>query len=213
MSCTVAALERGESVTYCLFDEGIGTLLARCDALGLGLRPHLASGRLSLVQLDPGSISPGEFTTLVRQAVEERGATILGIDSLNAYLQAMSGSKALTLQMHELLLYLNQRGVATILVLSQHGLFGEDRNEVDLSYLSDSILLFRFFEAQGSLLKALSVVKSRAAKHESAIREFRLSARGLAIGEALRDFEGVMGGIPAYRGTQPLMVDQDAVAR
>ena len=159
------------------------------------------------------AISPGEFTTLVRQAVEERGATILGIDSLNAYLQAMSGSKAMTLQMHELLLYLNQRGVATILVLSQHGLFGEDRNEVDLSYLSDSILLFRFFEAQGSLLKALSVVKSRAAKHESAIREFRLSARGLAIGEALRDFEGVMGGIPAYRGTQPLMVDQDAVAR
>ena len=212
MSCIAAALERGESVTYCLFDEGIGTLLSRCDALGIGLRPHITSGRLNLVQLDPGSISPGEFATLVRHAVEEAGCTVLGIDSLNAYLQAMTGSKALTLQMHELLLYLNQRGVATILVLSQQGLFGEDRNELDLSYLSDSILLFRFFEAQGNLLKALSVVKSRVARHESAIREFRLSGQGLAIGEALKDFEGVMRGVPAYRGTQPLMADQDTVA-
>ena len=214
MSCIVAALERGEKVSYCLFDEGIGTLLARCDVLGLGLglRSHLASGQLNLLQMDPGSISPGEFATLVRQEVEEGGSTILGIDSLNAYLQAMSGSKALTLQMHELLLYLNQRGVATILVLSQHGLFGEDRNEVDLSYLSDSIVLFRFFEAQGNLLKALSIVKSRVARHESAIREFRLSAQGLAIGDALRDFEGVMRGVPAYRGTQALMVDQESAA-
>ena len=213
MSCIVAALERGEKVSYCLFDEGIGTLLARCDALGLGLRSYLASGQLNLVQMDPGSISPGEFATLVRQAVEEGGSTILGIDSLNAYLQAMSGSKALTLQMHELLLYLNQRGVATLLVLSQHGLFGENRSDVDLSYLSDSIVLFRFFEAQGNLLKALSIVKSRVARHESAIREFRLSAQGLAIGAALRDFEGVMRGVPAYRGTQALMVDPESVAR
>ena len=212
MSCIVAALERGEKVSYCLFDEGVGTLLARCDALGLGLRSHLASGQLNLIQMDPGSISPGEFATLVRQAVEGGGSTILGIDSLNAYLQAMSGSKALTLQMHELLLYLNQRGVATILVLSQHGLFGEDRNEVDLSYLSDSIVLFRFFEAQGNLLKALSIVKSRVARHESAIREFRLSAQGLAIGDALKDFEGVMRGVPAYRGTHPLVADQDSAA-
>ena len=213
MSCIVAALERGEKVSYCLFDEGIGTLLARCDALGLGLRSYLASGQLNLVQMDPGSISPGEFATLVRHAVEEGGSTILGIDSLNAYLQAMSGSKALTLQMHELLLYLNQRGVATLLVLSQHGLFGENRSDVDLSYLSDSIVLFRFFEAQGNLLKALSIVKSRVARHESAIREFRLSAQGLAIGAALRDFEGVMRGVPAYRGTQALMVDPESVAR
>lgn len=213
MSCIVAALERGEKVCYCLFDEGVGTLLARCDALGLGLRSHLASGRLNLIQMDSGSISPGEFATLVRQAVEGGGCTILGIDSLNAYLQAMSGSKALILQMHELLLYLNQRGVATLLVLSQHGLFGEDRNDVDLSYLSDAIVLFRFFEAQGNLLKALSVVKSRVARHESAIREFRFSAQGLAIGAALSDFEGVMRGVPAYRGAQALMGDRDSAAR
>jgi len=213
MSCLVAAMQRGEKASYYLFDEGIGTLLARCDALGLGLRSYLTSGQLDIVQLDPGAISPGEFATLVRHAVETRGSRFLGIDSINAYLQAMSGSKALALQMHELLLYLNQLGVATLLVLSQHGLFGEERNEVDLSYLSDSIVLFRFFEAQGSLLKALSIVKSRVAKHESAIREFRLGSRGLEIGDALRDFEGVMRGVPAYRGKQPLMVDHDQAAQ
>lgn len=212
MSCIVAALERGENVTYCLFDEGIGTLLARCDALGLPVREYIANGQLDIVQLDPGAVSPGEFATLVRTAVEERNAKILGVDSLNAYMQAMSGSKALTLQMHELLVYLNQLGVATLLVLSQHGLFGEDRNEVDLSYLSDSILLFRFFEAKGNLLKALSIVKSRVAKHESAIREFRLATNGLSLGDALTDFEGVMRGIPAYRGSQALMVDHDLPA-
>lgn len=211
ISCAVAAMQRGEKVSYYLFDEGIGTLLARCDALGLGLRDFMANGLLEVVQLDPGTISPGEFTTLVRHAVEVRKAQFLGIDSVNAYLQAMSGSKALTLQMHELLLYLGQLGIATILVLSQHGLFGEDKNEVDLSYLSDSILLFRFFEANGNLLKALSVVKSRVAKHESAIREFRLGSHGMEIGDALRDFEGVMRGVPAYRGAQPLLVDYDLV--
>lgn len=209
MSCILAALKRGEKVSYYLFDEGIGTLLKRCDSLGLRLRDYIASGQLELVQLDPGAMSPGEFATRVRVAVEERGSKVLGVDSLNAYLQAMSGSKALTLQMHELLLYLNQLGVATILVLSQHGLFGEDRNEIDLSYLSDSILLFRYFEAGGSLLKALSIVKSRVAKHESAIREFRLGTNGLSIGNALKDFEGVMRGVPAYRGSQPMMVDDD----
>lgn len=212
ISCAVAALERGEHVSYYLFDEGLGTLLARCEALGLNIRRYIDQGQLDLVQLDPGSISPGEFATLVRQAVEERNSEVLVVDSLNAYLQAMSGGRALTLQMHELLLYLNQLGVASILVLSQHGLFGEERNEVDLSYLSDSILLFRFFEANGNLLKALSIVKSRVAKHESAIREFRLAANGLSIGDALRDFEGVMRGVPAYRGTQPLMVDTDGAA-
>ncbi|MEO5734828.1 MAG: ATPase domain-containing protein [Rubrivivax sp.] len=212
ISCAMAALERGEHVSYYLFDEGLGTLLARCEALGLNIRSYIEAGQLNVVQLDPGSISAGEFATLVRHAVEVLASKVLVVDSLNAYLQAMSGSRALTLQMHELLLYLNQLGVATILVLSQHGLFGEDRNEVDLSYLSDSILLFRFFEANGNLLKALSIVKSRVAKHESAIREFRLGTLGLSIGDALRDFEGVMRGVPVYRGTQPLMIDSDSVA-
>ena len=208
ISCIVEALRRGEKASYYLFDEGIGTLLKRCELLGMDLRDFIANGQLDLVQLDPGTMSPGEFATLVRAAVEERGSTVLGIDSLNAYLQALSGSKVLTLQMHELLQYLNQLGIATILVLSQHGIFGEDRNEVDLSYLSDSIVLFRYFEAGGNLLKALSIIKSRVARHESAIREFRLGAQGLSIGSPLKDFEGVMRGIPAYRGAQPMMMDE-----
>ncbi len=207
MSCVSEAVKRGERISYYLFDEGIATLMQRCDALGLGLKSAVASGQLEIVQLDPSSISPGEFVTRVRHAVEQEGATIIAIDSLNAYLHAMSGSRALVLQMHELLQYLNGRGVATLLILSQHGIFGEEANEVDLSYLSDSILLFRYFEARGNLLKALSFVKSRTACHETSIRQFRLDSNGLAVGEALTDFEGVMRGVAAYRGSGALLGD------
>jgi circadian clock protein KaiC len=213
MSCIAAALARGEKVSYYLFDEGLHTLLARCDALNLPLREHVASGLLDIVTLDPAAVSPGQFSSMVRCAVEQRGASVLGIDSLNAYLQAMPGGKYLLLQMHELLQYLNQRGVATLLVMSQHGLFGSGRSDVDLSYLSDSIVLFRFFEARGSLLKAVSVVKSRTNAHELTIREFRLGRSGVEVGAALADFEGVMMGLPAYRGSQSLLGDGPAVAR
>jgi circadian clock protein KaiC len=119
----------------------------------------------------------------------------------------MSGDKHLLLQMHELLTYLNQCGVVTILILAQHGVLGDVRSDIDLSYLSDGILLFRFFEARGSLLKAVSVVKSRTTKHELTIREFRLGASGVQVGEALTDFEGVLTGVPSYRGALPLLGD------
>ena len=211
MSCIAAALDRGEKVSYYLFDEGLGTLLARCEALGIGVDRHLQSGLLEIVALDPAAVSPGEFATRVRRAVEERGASVVGIDSLNAYVQAMPGSKYLLLQMHELLTYLNQSGVATILVLSQHGLFGDGGSDVDLSYLSDGILLFRFFEARGNLLKAVSVVKSRTRNHEMTIREFRLGADGIQVGAALTDFEGVMRGVSTYRGGQALLSDGPAI--
>ncbi|MFE8646547.1 ATPase domain-containing protein [Sphingomonas sp. NCPPB 2930] len=211
MSCIAAALDRGEKVSYYLFDEGLGTLMARCQALGIGIEHHIASGRLEIVPLDPAQVSPGEFASRVRRAVEERGASVVGIDSLNAYLQAMPGGKFLLLQMHELLTYLNQRGIATILVLNQHGLFGEGGSDVDLSYLSDAILLFRFFEARGNLLKAVSVVKSRTRYHELTIREFRMGADGIQVGAALNDFEGVMRGVSTYRGAQPLLSDGPAI--
>ena len=211
MSCIAAALGRGEKVSYYLFDEGLGTLLARCKALGIGLEAHLQSGLLEIVPLDPAEVSPGEFATRVRRAVEHRGASVIGIDSLNAYLQAMPGGKFLLLQMHELLTYLNQRGIATILVLNQHGLFGDGGSDVDLSYLSDAIVLFRFFEARGNLLKAVSVVKSRTRHHELTIREFRLGPEGIQVGAALTDFEGVMRGVPTYRGDQALLSDGPAL--
>jgi circadian clock protein KaiC len=213
VSCLVAALKRGENAAYYLFDEGLGTLMTRCKALGLDIETYIDNGQLRLISLDPAEVSPGEFASMVRTSVEQHGVTVLGIDSLNAYLQAMPGSKFLLLQMHELLTYLNQRGIATILVFGQHGLFGERGADVDLSYLSDAILQFRFFEARGSLLKALSVVKSRTSQHELTIREFRLGHNGFQVGMALTDFEGVMTGIPAYRGRQALLSDGSSIAR
>jgi len=191
------ALRRGDKVAYYLFDEGVGTLTSRSTALGVDIEPFIASGTLALSQVDPAELSPGEFSSRVRDAVEKEHAQIVVIDSLNAYLQAMPGEKFLLLQMHELLTYLNQQGVTTILVLGQHGLIGDMRSDVDLSYLSDAIVLFRFFEARGELRTAISAVKSRTAQHEHAIREFRLTSGGLEVGEPLTDFKGVLTGVPA----------------
>jgi circadian clock protein KaiC len=171
----------------------------------MDLQPHVDSGALRVVQIDPAELSPGEFSSWVRSAVETDGVKFIVIDSLNAFLQAMPGEKYLILQMHEMLSYLNQQGVTTILVLGQHGLIGEVRSDVDLSYLSDTIVLFRYFEAHGEILKAVSVAKSRTTAHEASIREFRLGPKGMEIGQPLKDFEGVMSGLPSYRGTTPLL--------
>ena len=201
----LAALERGEKATYYLFDEGLATLLTRSAALGMDVRPHIQSGPLNIQQVDPAELSPGEFANAARSAVEQHGSTFLVIDSLNAYLQAMPGEQYLILQMHELLSYLNQQGITTMLILGQHGILGDVRSEVDLSYLSDIVLLFRFFEAKGELRSALAVIKSRASPHERTIREFKLGPEGLQVGEALRDFEGLLTGLPSYKGQVPLL--------
>ena len=203
--CMLAALERGETATYYLFDEGLATLLSRAAILGMDLSPHLESGRLTITQIDPAELSPGEFSSMLRQAVQERGCSFVGLDSLNAYLHAMPGEEFLILQMHEMLSYLNQQGVTTLLVLGQHGVIGEVRTDIDLSYLSDAILLFRFFEAKGEVRTALSVVKSRVNAHERTIREMKLSAQGIQVGEALTDFEGVLTGLPSSRGAVALL--------
>jgi circadian clock protein KaiC len=213
MACTLAALRRGERAAYYLFDEGLSTLVIRGKSLGIDFEPYLRSGQLHIVPLDPAEVSAGEFAHMVRHAVEDEGAQMVVIDSLNAYLQAMPGSKYLLLQMHELLTYLNHRNVVTLLILGQHGLLGEMRTEVDMSYLADAILLFRFFEARGRLLKAVSMVKSRTSEHEQTIREFRMGARGLEVGQELTDFEGVLTGVTAYRGNLPLLGDPGAGAR
>jgi circadian clock protein KaiC len=203
--CIRAALDRGEKATYFLFDEGVKTLLVRSKALGMDLGPYIERGVLDIQQIDPAELSPGEFTSRARVAVEENGSSFVCIDSLNAYLQAMPGEQFLLLQMHELLNYLNQSGVTTLLILGQHGLVGDMRSDIDLSYLSDAILLFRFFEANAEVRTAISVVKSRTSSHERSIREFKLSSRGLEVGEALRDFEGVLSGLPSYRGGMALL--------
>lgn len=207
--CALSALEQGGRVKYLLFDETLGTLLTRSRNLEMALDGYVESGQLSIQQIDPAEMSPGQFATLVRNAVEQDSATMVVIDSLNAYIQAMPGHRYLLLQMHELLSYLNQQGVITLMVLGQHGLIGNVASEIDLSYLSDSLLLFRFFESAGQVLSALAVLKSRTSQHERTIREFRISAGGLKVGLPLHDFEGVLTGLPSYRGTQALL-DQGA---
>jgi circadian clock protein KaiC len=211
--CMMAALERGEHATYFLFDEGMATLISRSASLGMDLEPHLRAGRLALIQIDPAELSPGEFSNRVRKAVEQDGSTFIAVDSLNAYLQAMPGETFLLLQMHELLTYLNQQGLTTILVLGQHGLVGDVHADVDLSYLSDAILLFRYFEAGGELRSAVSVVKSRTSEHERSIREFRLSPSGLRVGESLSDFQGVLTGLPSYSGKVAMLNSSDTPSR
>jgi circadian clock protein KaiC len=203
--CALTALQRGEKAAYYLFDEGLATMLARARSLGMDLQPYIDSGQLRVSQIDPAELSPGEFATWVRNAVERDGVTFLAIDSLNAFLQSMPGEKYLLLQMHELLSYLNQQGVITMLILGQHGIIGDVRADVDLSYLSDGIVMFRYFEARGNMYKAVSVAKSRITPHEASIREFSLGPKGVQVGEPLKDFEGVLTGLPAYRGSTPLI--------
>lgn len=210
--CGLAAIARGDKAAYFLFDEGKATMLGRAAAMNMDLQSYLESGMLQLSQIDPAELSPGEFASRVRYAVENEGVRFLVIDSLNAFLQAMPGEKYLLLQMHEMLSYLNQQGVITMIILGQHGMVGDVRSDVDLSYLSDTIFLFRYFEAHGSLLKAFSVVKSRVTPHQTSIREFQLTSHGIEVGEPLKDFEGVLTGAPAYRGSTALLAAEPAAA-
>ena len=211
VSCLIAALQRGERCLYYVFDETLVTLIARCATVGMNLQPYVDNGLLTLRQIDPAEISPGEFASDVRVSVEQRGVRYVAIDSLNAYLQAMPGERYLLLQMHELLGYLNQQGIITMLVLGQHGIIGEVQSDIDISYLSDVVILFRYFEHHGEVLTAVTAVKSRANAHERSIRQFRLTETGVEVGEALRDFEGVLSGLPAYRGSTALLGATDHV--
>lgn len=210
--CVLTALERGQKAVYFLFDETLATMLARTEALGLSLYAYVESGQLQVQQIDPAEMSPGQFASRVRTAVEEQGVSMVAIDSLNAYIQAMPGQRYLILQMHELLSYLNQQGVITLLVLGQHGLIGNVSTEIDLSYLSDAIILFRFFESSGSVLSAVSVLKSRTSEHERTIREFRIGATGMRVGAPLKDFNGVLSGLPSYAGEVPLLDSESGAA-
>jgi len=205
--CLLSALERGEQASFYLFDEGLGTFLARNRSFGMELRGYADSGQLRIHHIDPAELSPGEFTQMLRDAVELSGVQFIVIDSLNAYLQAMPGEQFLILQMHELLSYLNQQGVTTVLVLGQHGMVGEVKSDVDLSYLSDSTVLMRFFESNGRLRRALTVIKSRAAEHALTIHELQLGAAGIRVGPPLEGFDGVLTGLPSYRGITPMMSD------
>lgn len=198
-----AAADRGEKAALFLFDESPHILLNRMDGLGIDLRRHVGEGRVILQQIDPAEMSPGEFAHRIRAASELDQVSLLVIDSLNGYLNAMPEERFLTIQLHELLTYLGQRGVATIMVAVQHGLIGTTMvGPVDASYLADSIIMLRYFEASGEVHQALSIVKKRGGNHERTIREFRLGGEGgLHIGEPLREFHGVLTGVPQFKGT------------
>lgn len=205
----IAAAERGEHAVYFAFDEGRGTLEARARTLGLQLDKHLKSGLIRFQQVDPAELSPGEFAANVRRSVEEDHARIIIVDSLNGYLNAMPDERFLVLQMHELLTYLGQQGVLSILILAQHGLVGPMDTPLDISYLSDAVLMLRYFEVAGTVRRALSVVKKRSGDHEHTIREFSLSASGVKLGPPLTEFSGIFAGTPHYLGDRTPLLAAD----
>jgi circadian clock protein KaiC len=196
----VAAAERGEHAVVYTFDETYETYLTRSAGLGLDVRTHIKAGKLDVHQIDPAELSAGEFVHGLRRAVEERNTRLVVIDSLNGLLHALPDKELLPIQLHELLTYLNQRGVLSLLVMAQHGLVGDAlESPADVSYLADSVLLLRYFEAAGVVRQAISVFKKRTGTHERTIREFTLGG-GLTVGDALHEFQGVLTGVPHFVG-------------
>jgi len=184
-----------------LFDERARTFIARCDALGMKLSERLASGHVKLTQIEPGDMSPGEFSHRVRLAVERDNARVILIDSLNGYLNAIPQVEGPLVRMHELLSFLNERGIVTLMVVAQHGIVGSNMaTPIDVSYLADTVVLLRFFESAGVVRRAVSVMKKRSGPHEQTIREFQLGPDRLHVGAALSDFQGVLTGVPHYIG-------------
>jgi circadian clock protein KaiC len=200
MQYMAAAAERGEHCSVFMFDEAMETLLMRADSMNMKIREHVKSGKIHLRQVDPAELPPGELAQHIRTAVERDGASIIVIDSLNGYLNAMPDERFLTIQLHELLMYLSQKGVLTLLVVAQHGVMGRMDSPIDVSYLSDAVLLLRYFEAAGAVRQAISVLKNRSGKHERTIREFKLGQGGVSLGEPLVNFHGVLTGVPTYTG-------------
>ena len=202
-----SAVNRGEKVCFYLFDERLSTFSHRAQGLGMDLTEPIDDGRLTLRQIEPTELSPGEFASQVVNAVENDGVTMIVIDSINGYMQSMPEERLLPVQVHELLSYLANRGCTTIMTLVQRGIFGHPVDEVaDVSYLADTVILLRYFEVTGSVRQSISVVKKRSGNHERTIRECRVSRGGLIVGEPLREFQGVLTGVPSYFGdSAPLM--------
>jgi len=210
MQYAAAAAERGENGAIFLFDEGLTTLHKRARGLGIDLEQHVASGRLHIQQLDPAELSPGHFMHQIRDAVLKRGLRLIVIDTLNGFLNAMPGEELLTVQLHELLSFLNQHGVVTILVMAQYGILGSGmESPVDISYLADTVILLRFFEAAGKVRKAISVVKKRSGGHEDSVRELKIGPERIAVGAPLTEFQGVLSGVPMYVGDVSRLMKSD----
>jgi circadian clock protein KaiC len=200
ISFVMAAIARGEKAAIFVFDEELGLLFERMKGLGFDLAAAQANGDLTLEQIDAAELSPGEFAHKVRDAVDSKGIRTVVIDSLNGYQTSMPQENSLILHMHELLQYLNRQGAATFMTVAQHGLVGDMQSPVDITYLADTVILLRYFEAMGMVRRAISIIKKRSGHHESTIREFKLSAEGLTLGKPLSAFQGVLRGVPTYSG-------------
>jgi circadian clock protein KaiC len=205
----IAAVARGEKAALFVFDEELGLLFARMKGIGIDLEALQRAGRLFIDQVDAAELSPGEFAHRVRKRVDEDHIKTVVIDSLNGYQAAMPEENSLILHIHELLQYLNRRGAATFMTVAQHGLVGDMKAPVDVTYLADTVILLRYFEALGTVRRAMSIIKKRTGAHESTIREYRIDNRGLTVGAPLTGFQGVLRGVPVYMGEgQPLLEEQ-----
>jgi circadian clock protein KaiC len=206
LSYIAAAVARGERAALFVFDEELGLLFARAKGLGIDLAAMRAAGKLTIEQMDAAELSPGEFSHRVRDCVEREQSSIVAIDSLNGYQAAMPEEQFLVLHLHELLQYLNRLGAATFLTVAQHGMIGDMKQTIDVTYLADTVLLLRYFEALGRVRRAISVIKKRAGSHEDTIREFQIGRSGILVGPPLEEFQGVLRGVPTYIGkSAPLM--------
>ena len=195
------AAQHNERSAFFIFDESKPTLVARSTGFGMKLDQFVDSGIVRITQIDPAQLSPGEFSHLVQQAVERDGAALVVIDTLNGYMQSMPDERFLLLHIHELLTYLNQQGVVTLVITAQNGLVGPLESPIDASYLADAMLALRFFERAGRVRQAISMIKNRHGGHERTIRELVLSSKdGIVVGQPLRDFDGVLSGQLRYRG-------------
>jgi len=193
-----AAVKRGERAAVFVFDDELGLLFDRTRAMGFDFEGMIAEGKLILEQVDAAELSPGEFAHRVRELVDKSGAKTVAIDSLNGYSAAMPNENSLVLHIHELLQYLNRQGATTFLTIAQHGLIGDMKAPVDVTYLADTVILLRYYEAFGRVKRAVSVIKKRMGWHEDTIRDYQITAKGLLLGKPLREFQGVLKGVPNY---------------
>jgi circadian clock protein KaiC len=208
MTFVMAAIARGEKAALFIFDEELGLLFDRMKVMGIDLQAERDKGNIVLQQIDAAELSPGEFAHRVRSTVDNQKIKTVVIDSLNGYQAAMPEENSLILHMHELLQFLNRQGAATFMTVAQHGLVGDMQTPVDVTYLADSVILLRYFEATGRVRRAVSVIKKRTGMHETTIREFSISNSGLTMGEPLAAFHGVLRGVPNYTGDQQILMDR-----
>jgi circadian clock protein KaiC len=195
-----AAATRGERSLIFAFDELRATSIQRGDALGLRMSEHVNAGRIIIQQVDPGELSPGELAFQTMERVQKDGVRLVVIDTINGYLHSMPEERFLHIQLHELLSFLGQTGVTTMMVMAQSGVVGTVQSPIDISYIADNVMMLRYFEAQGRIRKAISVLKKRSGRHEDTIRELTFEPGGITVGEPLADFQGVLTGAPRFFG-------------